>query len=57
MAPLHNGLLGQYVFLTTKQADTYLKTYVLVYHSTNICPSLSGCKENLIFKETVTFKL
>ena len=56
-ASLHNVLFGQYVFLPTEQAETYLKIYVLIYHSTYICPSLFGWKENLIFKEAVTFKL
>ena len=54
---LHNVLFVQYVFLPTEQAETYLKIYVLIYHLTYICPSLFGWKENLIFKETVTFKL
>ena len=31
---LHNVLFGQYVFLPTEQAETYLKIYVLIYHST-----------------------
>ena len=48
---LHNVLFGQYVFLPTEQAETYLKIYVMIYHSTYICPSLFGWKENLIFKE------
>ena len=54
---LHNVLLGQYVFLPTEKAKTYLKIYVLTYHSTYICPSRFGRRENLIFKETVIFKL
>lgn len=54
---LHNVLLGQYVFLPTEKAKTYLKIYVLTYHSTYICPSRFGWNENLIFKETVIFKL
>ena len=29
---LHNVLFGQYVFLPTEQAETYLKIYVLIYH-------------------------
>ena len=29
---VHNVLFGQYVFLPTEQADTYLKIYVLIYH-------------------------
>ena len=37
---LHNVLFGQYVYLATEQAETYLKTCVLVYHLTYICPSL-----------------
>ena len=31
-SPLHNVLFGQYVFLPTEQAETYLKIYVLIYH-------------------------
>ena len=54
---LHNVLFGQYVFLPTEQAANYLKIYVLIYHSTYICPTLFGWKENLIFKKTVIFKL
>ena len=38
------------VFLSTEQAETYLKIYVLIYHSTYICPSLFSWKENF-FKE------
>ena len=34
--PVHNLLFVQYVFLPTKQAETYLKIYVLIYHSTYI---------------------
>ena len=56
-AALHNVYIVQYVFLPTEKAETYLKIYVLIYHSTYICPSLFIWKENLIFKETVTFKL
>ena len=29
---VHNVLFGQYVFLPTEQAETYLKIYVLIYH-------------------------
>ena len=54
--PLHNVLFGQYVFLPTKQAETYLKIYVLMYHLTYIWTSLFGWKENLIFKETKSLK-
>ena len=54
---LHNVLFGRYVFLPTEQAETYLKIYVLIYHSTYICPSLFGWKESFIFKDTVTIKL
>ena len=55
--PLHNVLFVQYVFLPTEQAETYLKIYVLIYRSTYICLNLFSWKENLIFKETVIFKL
>ena len=54
---MHDVLFVQYVFLPAEQTDTYLKIYVLMYHSKYICPSLFGWKENLIIKETVTFKL
>ena len=54
---MHDVLFVQYVFLPAEQTDTYLKIYVLMYHSKYICPSLFGQKENFIFKETVTFKL
>ena len=54
---VHNVLFGQYVLLPTEQAETYLKIYDLIYHSTYICPSLFGGKENLIVTETVIFKL
>ena len=54
---MHNVYFVQYVFLPTEQAETYLKMCVLIYHSTCICPNLFGWKENLIFKETVIFKL
>ena len=55
--PLHTVQIGWYIFLLTEQAETYLEICVLIYHSTYICPSLFGWKENLIFKETVIFKL
>ena len=54
---VHNVLFGQYVFLPTEQAETYLKIYVLIYHWTYICPSLFSWKENMVFEETVIFKL
>ena len=54
---MHNVLFVQYVFLSTEQAETYLEIYVEIYHSKYICPSLFDWKENLIFKETVIFKL
>ena len=54
---MHNVLFVQYVSLLTEQAETYQKTYVLIYQLTYICPSLLGWKENMIFGETVTFKL
>ena len=50
---LHNVLFGQYVFLPTEQAETYLKIYVLIYHSTYICPSLFGWKENILPKQHI----
>ena len=54
---LYNVLFVQYVFLPTKQAEIYLKIRVLIYHLTYICPSLFGLNENIIFEETVIFKL
>ena len=57
LTTVHNVLFVQYVFLPTKQAETYLKIYVLICHSTYIYPSFFSWKQNLIFKETVTFKL
>ena len=46
---LHNVLFGQYVYLATEQAETYLKICVLIYHLTYICPSLFDCKVNTFF--------
>ena len=54
--PLHNVLIGQYVFLSIEQAEIYLKIYVLIYRSIYFCPSLFSWKKNLIFKETVKFQ-
>ena len=34
----NDGLLENQVFLPTEQAEAYLKIYVLIYHSTYICP-------------------
>ena len=48
-APLHNVLFGQYVYLATEQAETYLKICVLIYHLTFICPSLFDCEVNTFF--------
>ena len=44
---------------SAEQAETYmyLKIHVLIYHLTYICPSLFDWKENMIFEETVIFKL
>ena len=42
---LHNVLFGQFEFLATEQAETYLKISVLISHSTYICPSLFDCEE------------
>ena len=47
--PLHNVLFGQYVYLATEQAETYLKICVLIYHLTYICPSLFDCEVNTFF--------
>ena len=51
---VHNVLFVQFEFLPTEQAETI---YVLIYHLTYICLSLSYWKANMIFEETVTFKL
>ena len=60
--PMHNVLFVhcnnvQYIFLPTEQAETYLKKYAQIYYLTYICPSLSASKANMIFEETVIFKL
>ena len=55
--PLHNVHFVKYVYLPTEQAETYLKSCVLINHSTYICLCLFGWKVNMILKETVTFKL
>ena len=55
--PLHNVHFGYYVYLPTEQAETYLKSCVLINYSTYICLCLFGWKVNMILKETVTFKL
>ena len=56
---LMNVLFVHFVFFPIEQADTetYLNIYVLIYHLTYICPSLFGCKENIILEETMIFKL
>ena len=46
---MHNVLFVQYVFLPTKQAETYLKIYVLIYNLTYICTSLFDWRENMIY--------
>ena len=56
-APMHNVHFVKYVFLPTEQAETCLKICVLINYSTYICPSLFSWKENLIFKDTMIFKL
>ena len=48
-SPVHNVLFGQYVYLATEQAETYLKICVLIYHLTYICPSLFDCEVNTFF--------
>ena len=54
---MHNVHFVKYVFLPTEKAETGLKSCVLINYSTYICLGLFGWKENMIFKETVTFKL
>ena len=46
---LHNVLLVQYIFLTTEQAQTYLKFFVLVSHLTYVCPILFECEKHIFF--------
>ena len=53
----NHGFLENQVFLPTEQAETCPKIYALIYHSTHNCPSFFGWKENLIFKDTVIFKI
>ena len=52
-----SGVPQKSLEFSMKGGETYLKIHALVYHSTYICPSLLSWKENLIFKETVIFKL
>ena len=54
---LHNVHFVKYVYLPTEQAETYLKSCVLINYSTYICLCLFGWKVSMVFKETVTFKL
>ena len=49
LSAMHNVLFVQYVFLPTKQAETYSKIYVLMYHLTYICTSLFDWRENMIY--------
>ena len=55
--PLHNVHFGYYVYLPTKQAETYLKRCVLINYSTYICLCLFGWKVNMINEETMSSKL
>ena len=57
LAAVHNVHFGYYVFLPTEQAETYLKSCVLINYSTYICLCLFGWKENMINEETVSSKL
>ena len=41
--------LGSMFYLATKQAETYLKICVLIYHLTYICPSLFDYEVNIFF--------
>merc|ERR1712004_207845 len=47
---LHNVHFGYYVYLPTEQADTYLKSCVLINYSTYICLCLFGWKVNIVPK-------
>ena len=40
---------GQYVYLATEQAETYLKICTLINYLTYICPSLFECAERTLF--------
>ena len=51
LSAMHNVLFVQYVFLPTKQAETYPKIYVLMYHLTYICTSLFDWRENMIYNK------
>ena len=51
LSAMHNVLFVQYVFLPTKQAETYSKIYVLMYHLTYICTSLFDWRENMIYNK------
>ena len=53
---LHNVLFVQYVFLPTKQGETYLKIYVLIYRSTYIYLSLLSWKGKLDFQGNRDFQ-
>ena len=50
IAPMHNVHFGYYVYLPTEQAETYLKSCVLINYSTYICLCLFGWKENILPK-------
>ena len=56
-AAMHNVHFVKYVYLPTEQAETYLKSCVLINYSTYICLFLFGWKENMIHEETVSSKL
>ena len=56
-ATLHNVHFGYYVYLPTEQAETYLKSCVLINYSTYICLYLFGWRENMIHEKTVSSKL
>ena len=55
--PVHNVLFGQFEFLTTERAETYLKICVLISHLTYICPSSFDCEELVEKNVFVNFKL
>ena len=54
---MHNVHFGYYVYLPTGQAETYLKSCVLINHSTYIYLFLFSWRENMILEETVSSKL
>ena len=57
MCFFHNVLFGQFEFLATERAETYLKIYVLISNLPYICPSSFNCEEIIEKSIFVNFKL